>query len=151
MSPTEGESKMGRPQAMTDSLQLRCDVLTQPTYMSCDRCRRLSLECKIDSDFKRIGKRSKNAEMEREIVELRKQLASQQSSPASQAPIVKAPSSESASPETSQIPPRMDAYMNNEEAVDSLMRLRADGHIWVNRRIGDVVLNHNQVQDLFHR
>ncbi|KAH0538986.1 hypothetical protein FGG08_004435 [Glutinoglossum americanum] len=42
------------------------------------RCRRLNLECKIESNFKRVGKRSKNAEMEREILELRRQLASAQ-------------------------------------------------------------------------
>ena len=44
--------------------------------MVCARCQRLKLECKIESSFKRVGKRSKNAEMEREIIELKRQLAS---------------------------------------------------------------------------
>ncbi|KAH0557120.1 hypothetical protein GP486_005090 [Trichoglossum hirsutum] len=57
--------------------KLRCDVVQDP-FMSCARCRRLNLECKIESNFKRVGKRSKNAEMEREIQELRRQLASAQ-------------------------------------------------------------------------
>ncbi|KAI9817602.1 MAG: hypothetical protein M1826_001588 [Phylliscum demangeonii] len=34
------------------------------------------LPCKIESNFKRVGKRSRNAEMERELAELRKRLAS---------------------------------------------------------------------------
>lgn len=37
-------------------LQLRCDVVKQP-FSSCSRCRRLCIDCKIDSSFKRIGKR----------------------------------------------------------------------------------------------
>ncbi|KAI9773095.1 MAG: hypothetical protein M1840_008216 [Geoglossum simile] len=60
--------------------KLRCDVVQDP-FMPCARCRRLNLECKIESNFKRVGKRSKNAEMEREILELRRQLASAQGHP----------------------------------------------------------------------
>ncbi|KAJ8607390.1 hypothetical protein MRB53_040336 [Persea americana] len=40
----------------------------------CSRCTRLKLDCRIDANFRRIGKRSKNAEMEREIIELRRRL-----------------------------------------------------------------------------
>lgn len=72
---------------MNDHLQLRCDVVQDP-FHACTRCKRIRLDCKIESNFKRVGKRSRNAEMEREIVELRKQLAqgtsqqpSQQTSP----------------------------------------------------------------------
>lgn len=50
--------------------------MVQDPFSVCDRCQRLKLECKIESNFKRVGKRSKNAEMEREIMELRRQLAS---------------------------------------------------------------------------
>ncbi|KAI9781289.1 MAG: hypothetical protein M1839_006082 [Geoglossum umbratile] len=60
--------------------KLRCDVVQDP-FAPCSRCRRLNLECKIESNFKRVGKRSKNAEMEREILELRRQLASAQGQP----------------------------------------------------------------------
>ena len=51
------------------SHQLRCDVVQDP-FTTCSRCRRLNLTCKIENNFKRIGKRSRNAEMEREIVDL---------------------------------------------------------------------------------
>ncbi|EDN08000.1 hypothetical protein HCAG_04510 [Histoplasma mississippiense (nom. inval.)] len=54
--------------------KLRCDVIQEP-FTACSRCGRLKLECKIESNFKRIGKRSRNAEMEREIIELRRQIA----------------------------------------------------------------------------
>ena len=66
-----------------DRSQLKCDVATEPVYQSCERCRRLKLTCRIDSNFRRIGKRSEKAQMEKEIIELRAQLAgiSQQSSP----------------------------------------------------------------------
>lgn len=63
--------------------KLKCDVATEPAYQACERCRRLKLTCRIDSNFRRIGKRSEKAQMEKEIIELRAQLASisQQSSP----------------------------------------------------------------------
>ncbi|KAJ9152042.1 N-terminal fungal transcription regulatory domain-containing protein [Pleurostoma richardsiae] len=51
--------------------KLRCDVVQEP-FQSCSRCNRLKLDCKIESNFKRIGKRSKHAEMEREIEKLRR-------------------------------------------------------------------------------
>ncbi|KAB8360615.1 hypothetical protein FH972_024352 [Carpinus fangiana] len=54
--------------------KLRCDVQVDP-YQDCARCRRLGLECRIDANFRRVGKRSRNAEMEREIQELRKKIA----------------------------------------------------------------------------
>lgn len=56
------------------SSQLRCDVVQDP-FQSCTRCRRLKLDCKIESNFKRVGKRSKHAEMEKEIERLRRSVA----------------------------------------------------------------------------
>lgn len=53
--------------------KLRCDVIQEP-FTSCSRCNRLKLECKIESNFKRIGKRSKHAEMERELERLRRNM-----------------------------------------------------------------------------
>lgn len=55
-------------------VQLRCDVVQEP-FQSCSRCRRLKLDCKIESNFKRVGKRSKHAEMEKEIDKLRRNVA----------------------------------------------------------------------------
>ncbi len=43
--------------------------------MGCSRCNRLKLDCKIESNFKRVGKRSKHAEMEKEIEKLRRNLS----------------------------------------------------------------------------
>ncbi|KAI5307063.1 hypothetical protein KEM56_005119 [Ascosphaera pollenicola] len=54
--------------------KLRCDVVQEP-FSACSRCKRLKLQCKIEVNFKRVGKRSRNAEMEREIIDLRRQLA----------------------------------------------------------------------------
>ncbi|KAK8150864.1 hypothetical protein G3M48_005959 [Beauveria asiatica] len=53
--------------------KLRCNVVQDP-FQSCSRCIRLKLECKIESNFKRVGKRSKHAEMEKEIDRLRRNL-----------------------------------------------------------------------------
>ncbi|KAF3904421.1 hypothetical protein ABW21_db0206484 [Orbilia brochopaga] len=50
--------------------KLRCDVVQNP-YSDCSRCKRLKLECRIDSNFKRTVKRSKIAEMEKEVAYLR--------------------------------------------------------------------------------
>ncbi|KAF3927947.1 hypothetical protein ABW20_dc0108594 [Dactylellina cionopaga] len=50
--------------------KLRCDVIQNP-YADCSRCKRLKLECRIDSNFKRTVKRSKIAEMEKEVAYLR--------------------------------------------------------------------------------
>lgn len=144
-------------------IQLRCNVVTEPIYMTCSRCHRLNLDCKIESNFKRVGKRSKNAEMEREIVELRKQLASQQTSPPITAgPSIKDSLSTSASPTISQLPAHMDQYMGSEEAVASLMDLRSgleggsflrspNAQLLLTRRIGDVILSHDRVQELFQQ
>ncbi|KKK24903.1 C6 zinc finger domain protein, partial [Aspergillus rambellii] len=53
---------------------LRCDIVQTPAD-ACSRCRRLQIECKVEPSFKRISKRRRNAEMEREIAELRRRLA----------------------------------------------------------------------------
>ncbi|CAF9936651.1 MAG: hypothetical protein ALECFALPRED_006914 [Alectoria fallacina] len=140
--------------------KLRCDVVTEPLYTICTRCRRLNLECKIESNFRRVGKRSKNAEMEREIVELRRQLGLQQAPPPTTGPTIKASSSTSASPTISHLPAHMDQYMGSEEAVASLMDLRSgleggsflrspNAQLLHTRRIGDIVLTHDRVQELF--
>ncbi|CEJ89162.1 Putative Regulatory protein LEU3 [[Torrubiella] hemipterigena] len=57
--------------------KLRCNV-TQDPFNPCSRCIRLKLECKIESNFKRVGKRSKHAEMEKEIERLRRNLSQAQ-------------------------------------------------------------------------
>lgn len=109
-----------------------------------------------------MGKRSKNAEMEREIVELRKQLASQQASPATQAPSIKASLSTPVSPSLSHLHSTLDQYMGSQEAVASLMDLRSgleggsylrspNSQILPSRRIEDVVLLYDRIRDLFQQ
>ena len=128
--------------------------------MPCERCRRLTLQCKIEQNFKRVGKRSKNAEMEREIIELRKRVASQDSSPTT--PSVPRLTSTSASPSMSQLPSTLDQYMGSQEAVSTLMDLRSgleggsfmrspNGQILPSRRLEDVLLTHDRVRDLFQQ
>ncbi|KAI4163061.1 MAG: hypothetical protein LQ342_003379 [Letrouitia transgressa] len=141
--------------------KLRCDVIQEPTYLPCSRCKRLSLDCKVDSNFKRIGKRSKHAEMEREIKNLRDQLASQQSSsPTAPPPSIKAP--DTASPTISNLQSNLDHYIDSEEAVASLLDLRSgleggsflrspNGHIHPARRIESVTLQQDRVLELFRR
>lgn len=131
-------------------------------YTTCTRCQRLNLECKIESNFKRVGKRSKNAEMEREIVELRRQLGLQQTSPPSTGPTIKASLSTSASPTMSHLPTHMDQYMGSQEAVASLMDLRSgleggsflrspNAQLLLTRRLGDVILTHDRVQEILQQ
>ena len=109
-----------------------------------------------------MGKRSKNAEMEREIVELRRQLGLQQASPSTTGPTIKASLSTSASPTMSHLPTHMDQYMGSEEAVASLMDLRSgleggsflrspNAQLLLTRRIGDIALPHDRVQELFQQ
>ncbi|KAF2748361.1 hypothetical protein M011DRAFT_515679 [Sporormia fimetaria CBS 119925] len=56
------------------SLQLKCNVQQDP-FKSCDRCIKQRLRCLIEPNFKRVGKRNRNAEMEREMEQLRERLA----------------------------------------------------------------------------
>lgn len=73
--------------------QLRCDIVQTPSSSACSRCKRLSIDCKVEPSFQRISKRRwvyndskvaiacqlipddrRNAEMEREIADLRRRL-----------------------------------------------------------------------------
>ena len=142
--------------------------MTEPTYIVCGRCQRLKLKCRIDANFKRIGKRSKNAEMEKEIVDLRRQLASQQTSPTGTGPAIKTDSSNPTSPILSTLPTHMPATIDqfmgsqdlgSEEAVQSLIDMKTGGsalrtpnaQIFMNRQIGDVILTPDQVSNLFRQ
>lgn len=98
--------------------------------------------------------------MEREIVELKRQLGLQQASSPATGPTIKASLSTSASPTISNLPIHMDQYMGSEEAVASLMDLRSgleggsflrspNAQLLLTRRIGDIALTHDRVQELF--
>ena len=150
-------------------LQLRCDVNQDP-WTDCSRCRRLKLDCKIESNFRRVGKRSRNAEMEREIIDLRKQIANQQAN--STAPISQQQPLQSAhmtpKQESSHVSPAgayhtpsvisSDQYMGSQEAVASLLDLRSgfDGSNYMRngnhqfKRIEDVIVVPEKVTELFN-
>ncbi|KAL4862937.1 hypothetical protein BDV12DRAFT_178202 [Aspergillus spectabilis] len=74
--PVTGKRRGGCRKACNECKQqkLRCDIVQTPAD-ACSRCRRLQIECKVEPSFKRISKRRRNAEMEREIAELRRRLA----------------------------------------------------------------------------
>ncbi|KAL5396408.1 hypothetical protein PMIN06_005603 [Paraphaeosphaeria minitans] len=59
--------------------KLRCNVQQDP-FVSCARCQKQGLKCVIEPNFKRVGKRTRNAEMEREMEQLRNRLAMYESS-----------------------------------------------------------------------
>ncbi|EPS30349.1 hypothetical protein POX_b02641 [Penicillium oxalicum] len=148
--------------------KLRCDVVQDP-WTDCSRCRRLKLECKIESNFKRVGKRSRNAEMEREIIELRKQIATansgagayQQQSQLSAGQVTPKQESNHVSPAgVYQTPSAMsaDQYMGSQEAVASLLDLRSgfDSSNYMRnnthqfKRIEDVIVVPEKVKELFN-
>ncbi|KAI9847686.1 MAG: hypothetical protein M1837_001934 [Sclerophora amabilis] len=135
-------------------------------WSPCDRCQRLKLHCKIESNFKRIGKRSKHAEMEREIVELRRRLNAYEAqiSPGhQQPPMFNLPTSASISPALYQMPTQPDPFLSPNEAVASLIDLRQgldggtgflkspNGMAIGTRKIGNAVLTGDQVTELFQQ
>ncbi|CAI7595084.1 unnamed protein product [Penicillium manginii] len=74
--PVTGKRRGGSRKACNECKQqkLRCDIVQTPAA-ACSRCRRLGIDCKVEQSFKRISKRRRNAEMEKEIADLRRKLA----------------------------------------------------------------------------
>ncbi|KAJ5555579.1 transcriptional regulator family: Fungal Specific TF [Penicillium sp. DV-2018c] len=73
--PVTGKRRGGSRKACNECKQqkLRCDIVQTPAE-ACSRCRRLGIDCKVEQSFKRISKRRRNAEMEKEIADLRRRL-----------------------------------------------------------------------------
>ena len=116
----------------------------------CTRCRRLRLECKIEDNFKRIGKRSRNAEMEREIVDLRKQVA-EQNITMRNAGLVTLPNGG-----TAQAPPTPQSQNFAHDAAAGLLDLRSGldkvpGRSAIFKRLGPVALTFERVRELHKR
>ncbi|KAG5218280.1 C6 transcription factor (Leu3) [Trichophyton interdigitale] len=156
--------------------KLRCDVVQDP-FTTCTRCHRLKLPCKIEANFRRIGKRSRNAEMEREIIELRRQvvnanasvqfLAQQQQQQHLNMPAaghLPVPSSMPYSPSTSSMRPQQADqasadYMKPHEAVASLLDLKSGGDYLRSppgnmidvKRLEDVTIPLDRTAELFTR
>ncbi|RFU32715.1 hypothetical protein B7463_g3600, partial [Scytalidium lignicola] len=147
----EGEKKRlpGVKRACNECRQqkLRCDVIQEP-FTTCSRCSRLRLECKIESNFKRVGKRSKHAEMEKQIERLRRSLSQAQSQgfvveeeEEMESPLANGLYSQSL---------KNQSYMGPEEAVSSLLHLKQGGsynmprftHEIENVRLTEEAINH---------
>ncbi|KAL8626159.1 hypothetical protein Q9189_008158 [Teloschistes chrysophthalmus] len=94
--------------------------------------------------------------MEREIQELRRQLAAQPSYTSSGPPSIKAAASDTASPRISSIPSQLEQYINSEQAVNSLIELRSGAKgagqhpVRPNWRLEGITLSQDQVDELFH-
>ncbi|KIW30728.1 hypothetical protein, variant [Cladophialophora immunda] len=124
--------------------KLRCDVVQEP-FQTCTRCKRLNLECKIEDNFKRIGKRSRNAEMEREIIELRKQVAAQQTTGV-------ATVSHTNGSANLQVSPSADGTFTSDAAAAGLLDLRGGGSGRpIFKRLEEVSLTIDRAQELFQR
>lgn len=142
--------------------------MVQDPYTACSRCRRLKLDCKIESNFKRVGKRSRNAEMEREIIELRKQVAnvqanavasmSQPQQPLQQSQLTPKLETQVSPVAAYQTPSAISAdQMGSHEAVASLLDLRSgfDSSNYMRngnhqfKRIEDIVVLPERVTELF--
>src|ERR1700761_4840973 len=111
------------PQNECRQQKLRCDVVQDP-FESCSRCKRLKLE----SNFKRVGKRSKHAEMEKEIEYLRRAVQHARSQgfvveddeemhSQLQSPVVNSVYTHTRNP----------SLMGSDEAVSSLLHLKRGG------------------------
>ena len=102
---------------------MRCDVVQDP-FRTCSRCTRLKLDCKLSSNFKRVGKRSKHAEMEKEIERLRRNMALAVSRGyiVDEEEELQSPVATSAYTHT-----RNPSLMGSDEAVSSLLHLKRGG------------------------
>lgn len=95
--------------------------------------------------------------MEREIQELRRQLAAQRSYASSGPPSIKAAASDTASPRISSIPSQLEQYISSEQAVNSLIELRSGPEgagqqpMRPNWRLEGITLSQDQVDELFRR
>lgn len=137
-------------QLLMNRFQLRCDVIQDP-FTTCSRCTRLKLECKIESNFKRVGKRSKHAEMEKQIDRLKRTLQRAQA----QGYMVE-DEEDIESPITNGMysnPMKNQSFMGSDEAVSSLLHLKQGGTYGPPRiefQLEDVGLTRDSAIQLLH-
>ncbi|RDW71554.1 hypothetical protein BP6252_08117 [Coleophoma cylindrospora] len=162
----DGEHRPVKRRACNECRQqkLRCDVVQQP-FTACSRCRRLQLECRIEPNFRRVAKRTENAEMQREIVELRRLHANslRQGSPqqGNFSPIPK--QAEQYSPplhmsgiephrasSEARLRPITPAVQDIEPATNAFMPPTADEETFDTQFIGNVTLSGDRIAHLFH-
>jgi hypothetical protein len=128
-------------------LQLRCDVVQDP-FTTCSRCNRLKLECKIESNFKRVGKRSKHAEMEKQIETLQRRIqqAKAQGFVIEEHEELESPIANGTYVRNNQ------SYMGSDEAVSSLLHLKQGGSFMPRymRELEGVGLTEDAINHLFN-
>ncbi|KAF1990437.1 hypothetical protein K402DRAFT_370443, partial [Aulographum hederae CBS 113979] len=143
--------------------KLKCDVVQEP-YTACTRCKKQKLHCRIDDGFRRVGKRSKYAELERDkeqlenqVYDLQRQLANRSASTGT-APFYAPPNGSST--HSSAIYAGLQAgqdQLDSRDAVASLLDLKEGGsgpfrtspNSRLLKSLGDVVLAPDRVKDLF--
>ncbi|KAF2186656.1 Zn(II)2Cys6 transcriptional activator [Zopfia rhizophila CBS 207.26] len=132
--------------------KLRCNVQQEP-FVSCSRCVKHKLNCVIEPHFKRIGKRSRNAEMEKEMQELKDRLAMYEgravmpNQPTLNTPH---PSSDVHAYADTMHAEEDDTYLQSQHqqvAASSLLDLRSGSPMF--HALGDVKLAPAQINELF--
>lgn len=109
----------------------------------------MKLECKIESNFKRVGKRSKHAEMEKQISRLQQNLQRAQA----QGYIVEDDEDIDSPIANGMYSRNNQSYMGSDEAVNSLLHLKQGGAYNLPRivkEIENVVLTEDSLNHLFH-
>ncbi|TVY67517.1 Regulatory protein LEU3 [Lachnellula suecica] len=106
--------------------KLRCNVQQDP-FHDCDRCTRLKLHCEISNDFKRVGKRTKHAEMEHQLVEQGQQISRYQRMMQRAVAQGFIADEDIQSPVANGSYSNSHSYMGSDEAVSSLLHLKQGG------------------------
>ncbi|OXV11863.1 hypothetical protein Egran_00376 [Elaphomyces granulatus] len=152
--------------------KLRCDIVQTPSAV-CSRCKRLQVDCKVEPSFKRISKRRlytllmethmlRNAEMEKEIADLRCRLANggSQSQGVSEVAaggdLDRSPEKafyDSNSPHSQSLSVTADSRASSIRPPLSVQRPEAsimgkDGNLW---RLEDISLSHARIVRLFEQ
>ncbi|KAF2786114.1 Zn(II)2Cys6 transcriptional activator [Melanomma pulvis-pyrius CBS 109.77] len=159
-----GESANGRPHSRRHAAvkracnecrqqKLKCNVQQDP-FKSCGRCEKQNLKCVIEPNFKRVGKRNRNAEMEREMEQLRDRLAMYEGRPSMpHQPMLNPPQPTAESHVFAAGPVHTeedDAFLQTQHqqvAATSLLDLRSGSPMF--HALGEVRLGPAQVSELF--
>ncbi|KAI0578702.1 Zn(II)2Cys6 transcriptional activator [Pyrenophora tritici-repentis] len=138
------------------AVTLKCNVQQDP-FISCARCQKQNLRCVIQPNFKRVGKRNRNAEMEKEMEYLRERLAMYEGQSTPNQPVLNAPQQVSDSHSHSFTPSTMpkvedDAFLQTQHtqvAATSLLDLRSGSPMFFSLGAGEVRLGHSEINELF--
>lgn len=131
--------------------KLKCNVQQDP-FVSCARCQKQNLRCVIEPNFKRVGKRNRNAEMEKEMEYLRDRLALYEGQQPASQPMLSAPRTVADSHDFPPAKLEDDAFLQTQHqqvAATSLLDLRSGSPMFFTLGAGEVRLGHGDVNELF--